>query len=158
MLSNCSSSFQAFSSQHPRGPFTPETRFSRITHGTKAFEAGIALSSSLGSWNTGLVAGGLLCDLPDRIMFLAQTNEKQTENRYNFHGKLFMNHVLQHNLGTANVHFICMFYLQIHPLLFEVCHMCIFTNGQQVRRCNLLNFFDACNPTGPCNHFVFSNS
>lgn len=62
-----------------------------------------------------------------------------------------MNHLLQHSLGTANVRSICTFYLQYHPLLFEVCHMCIFTNAQEVRR-NLFNFFNA------CNIFIFNNS
>lgn len=51
-----------------------------------------------------------------------------------------MNHLLQQSFGTANVDFICTFYLQYHPLLFEICHMRIVTNGQEVRCGNLLHF------------------
>lgn len=78
MLSNCSSSFQACLWLSPHGSLTPETCFSWITYGTKVFEAGIALSSSLESWNTGLVAGVLICVLPEGRTFLAQ-NKKQVQ-------------------------------------------------------------------------------
>lgn len=82
-------------------------------------------------------------------------NRKQTKQKTGttFHGKLFMNHLLQHSFGIANVHFIYNI-----TLCFLRSETCIFPNEQEIRYCNLLNFFNACNSTGPCNPLIFSNS
>lgn len=153
MLSNRSSFFQTCSWQSPRGFLTPETHFSRVTYGTKAAEAGIAFSSSPGSWNTGPVAGGLLCVLPDGRMFLAQIEKTKQKPGTIFHRKLFMNHLLQRIFEI-----IGSILFNDPTVLFEVWHVLIFTNGQEITCCNPFNFSNAWNSTGTSNHLRLGNS
>lgn len=65
-----------------------------LNHRTKVFEGEIAFSSSPGSWNTGLVVGGLLsvfC-LMEECSWHKTTKKPQNKTGPAFHRRLFMNH------------------------------------------------------------------